>query len=239
MASLRLDKMLAHTGLGTRKEIKKLARAGEILVNGQVVRDTAQKIDPDRDEVVVCGEPVHYREHIYLMLHKPAGYISATEDRSLPTVLELLAEPYADRELFPVGRLDRDTEGLLLLTNDGKLAHELLSPKKHVPKTYLVRVDSPVTAGQWSALELGVVLDDGYRTRPARLEALPGDPCAVLLTITEGKYHQVKRMFAAVGQRVLYLKRLAMGGLWLDQALAPGQYRELTAAELALLQGEK
>lgn len=239
MASLRLDKMLAHMGLGTRRDIKKLARAGEILVNGQVVRDTAQKIDPDRDEVVVCGEPVHYREHIYLMLNKPAGYISATEDRSLPTVLELLAGPYAGRELFPVGRLDRDTEGLLLLTNDGKLAHELLSPKKHVPKTYLVRVDSPVTAEQWAALEQGVVLDDGYQTRPARLEALSGDPSAVLLTITEGKYHQVKRMFAAVGHRVLYLKRLAMGGLWLDQVLAPGQYRELSAAELALLQGKK
>lgn len=238
MANLRLDKMLAHMGLGTRKDIKKLARAGEILVNGQAVRDTAQKVDPERDEVLVCGEPVHYREHIYLMLNKPAGYISATEDRSLPTVLELLAEPYAGRELFPVGRLDRDTEGLLLLTNDGKLAHELLSPKKHVPKTYLVRVDSPVTEEQWTALEQGVVLDDGYRTRPARLEALAGDSSAVLLTITEGKYHQVKRMFAAVGNRVRYLKRLAMGGLWLDEALAPGQYRELTAAELALLRGK-
>ncbi|MFZ5590249.1 MAG: pseudouridine synthase [Bacillota bacterium] len=239
MAGLRLDKMLAHMGLGSRKDIKKLARAGEIVVNGMVVRDTAQKIHPDRDEVVVGGQPVRYREHIYLMMNKPAGYISATEDRSLLTVLELLSDQYACFELFPVGRLDRDTEGLILLTNDGKLAHELLSPKKHVPKTYLVRIDSMVTADQRLALEQGVTLDDGYRTLPAKLEVVQDKSVEVLLTITEGKYHQVKRMFASVGKKVLYLKRLAIGGLWLDENLAPGQYRELTDEELELLRSQK
>ncbi len=244
--TMRLDKLLAHSGYGTRSEIKLLVKRGGVQVNGKKAKDSGQQVNPERDEVLVDGEKVVYREFVYLMLHKPPGYVSATEDTRDPTVLDLIGEEYSHFDLFPVGRLDKDTEGLLLLTNDGKLAHELLSPKKHVPKTYFARVSGgPVGESDSTAFTAGVRLDDGYVTLPAQLNILePGDAVTgtearIELTIMEGKFHQVKRMFEAVGKKVIYLKRISMGSLSLDHTLGLGAYRELTEEELAALTLQK
>ncbi|KIL36266.1 RNA pseudouridine synthase [Gordoniibacillus kamchatkensis] len=238
---LRLDKLLAHMGFGTRSELKKLAKSGAIQVNGQTVKDSGLQVDPAADRISVDGEPVQYREFIYLMLHKPPGFVSATEDARDRTVLELLSDHYRHFAPFPVGRLDKDTEGLLLLTNDGKLAHNLLSPRKHVPKTYIARVEGAVGADDVRAFAAGVTLDDGYVTLPAelRIEQSAAESADGLshieLTITEGKFHQVKRMFEAVGKKVKYLKRITMGPLRLDPDLPLGECRELTGDELEAL----
>lgn len=239
--------MLGHMGYGTRSEIKKAVKNGEITVNGLVVKDSGLQVDPYADEVTVSGERVRpYREFIYLLMNKPAGVVSATEDTRDKTVVDLLAPEYAAFEPFPVGRLDKDTEGLLLLTNDGQLAHKLLSPKKHVPKTYFAEVAGRVTEADGEAFERGVTLDDGYVTLPGKLRILSAQPDAqdpdtwrsrIELTITEGKFHQVKRMFEAVGKKVTYLKRLSMGSLQLDEQLPLGGVRELTDEELSALQG--
>jgi 16S rRNA pseudouridine516 synthase len=241
--TMRLEKLLAHTGYGTRSEIKRLVKTGTVTVNDRPVNDGGIQVDPERDRITVDGDIVRYRESVYLMLNKPQGVISATEDSRERTVLDLLAPEYRRFEPFPVGRLDKDTEGLLLLTNDGKLAHNLLSPRKHVPKTYFAEVEgAAVTEEDTRAFAQGVALDDGYVTMPARLVILQsGDPAAdkfskIELTIMEGKFHQVKRMFQAVGKRVVFLKRMSMGALLLDEHLAPGQYRELTPEELHQLQ---
>lgn len=240
-ATLRLDKLLAHTGFGTRSEIKLLVKRGAVSVNGKRVKDSGMQVNPGKDEIHVDGEPVVYREFVYLMLNKPQGVISATEDTRDRTVLDLLDEEYAHFDLFPVGRLDKDTEGLLLLTNDGKLAHNLLSPRKHVPKTYYAEVEGAVDEGDQAAFARGVVLDDGYVTMPAELLIIePGDPgqskrSRIELIIMEGKFHQVKRMFQSVGKRVVFLKRIAMGPLKLDPELPVGKYRELTEQELHAL----
>jgi 16S rRNA pseudouridine516 synthase len=241
--TMRLDKLLAHSGYGTRSEIKLLVKRGGVQVNGKKAKDSGQQVNPERDEVLADGEKVVYREFVYLMLHKPPGYVSATEDTRDPTVLDLIGAEYSHFDLFPVGRLDKDTEGLLLLTNDGKLAHELLSPKKHVPKTYFAQVSGgPVGVEDAEAFREGVRLDDGYVTLPAHLTILePGDAgieARIELTIMEGKFHQVKRMFEAVGKKVVYLKRISMGSLSLDHTLALGAYRELTEEELAGLRPE-
>jgi 16S rRNA pseudouridine516 synthase len=238
-ADMRLDKLLVHMGVGSRNEVKQMAKQGLVCVDGRAVKDTSLKVDAQRSLIEVNGQRIVFRAFIYLMMHKPAGVISATEDRTLKTVTDLLPAEYAHFSPFPVGRLDRDTEGLLLLTNDGKLAHELLSPRKHVPKTYFAFVDGAVTAADGAAFASGVTLDDGYVTLPAqlRIEAVEGQQSRVLLTITEGKFHQVKRMFAARGKTVTYLKRLSMGSLHLDEQLLPGQVRELTEAELERLKG--
>lgn len=239
--TLRLDKLLAHTGFGTRSEIKQLVKRGLVSVNEKPVKDSGVQVDPQRDRVTVEGEAVLYREFVYLMLHKPQGVVSATEDTRDRTVLDLLDEQYAHFDLFPVGRLDKDTEGLLLLTNDGKLAHNLLSPRKHVPKTYYAKVEGKVGQADVEAFQNGVTLDDGYVTMPAKL-VLPDSGCPsddglshIELTIMEGKFHQVKRMFQSVGKKVVYLKRISMGPLVLDPNLPLGQSRELTAAELEQL----
>lgn len=240
-ATLRVDKLLAHTGFGTRSEIKQLVKRGAVSVNGKTIKDSGQQVHPERDEVRVDGEPVMYREFVYLMLNKPQGVVSATEDSRDRTVLDLLERQYAHFDLFPVGRLDKDTEGLLLLTNDGKLAHNLLSPRKHVPKTYYAEVEGAVDEGDQAAFALGVTLDDGYVTMPAQLNILhKGNPeqlelSRIELTIMEGKFHQVKRMFQAVGKRVVFLKRITMGPLQLDPLLRAGTCRELTEVELELL----
>ncbi len=234
----RLDKILAHMGYGTRSEIKKLAKAKRVRVNGTIVKDSGTHVDPHRDRIDVDGETVVYRDFIYLMMNKPQGVVSATEDARDRTVLDLLGDAERHFRPFPVGRLDKDTEGLLLLTNDGMLAHQLLSPRKHVPKTYYAEVEGTVDENDEAAFRRGVVLDDGYETLPAKLVVLDVDhkeetPVSrIELTITEGKFHQVKRMFAAVGKKVTYLKRIAMGPLQLDERLVPGKYRELTAEEL-------
>lgn len=262
---MRLDKMLGNLGYGSRSEIKALIKQGAVAVNGSPARDPGQQVDPAQDAVTLDGETVRYRDAVYVVMHKPAGVISATEDVRQRTVLDLLDDELKVFSPFPVGRLDKDTEGLLLLTSDGKLAHELLSPRRHVPKTYRALVAGEVGAAEAEMFRKGVTLDDGYVTMPAeltvlasagaeeagthpamaepmgriapgRLEDAGGRPlCWVELTIFEGKFHQVKRMFQAVGRQVLYLRRVAMGPLELDPQLAPGQYRELTEEEIAAL----
>ena len=236
MKTMRLDKVLAHLGYGSRKEIKKMVKDRIIYVNGALVKDASQHVQPDIDIITVKGEPIDYKEFIYLMLNKPAGVISATEDQDAETVIDLLEHKYQSFHPFPVGRLDKDTEGLLIITNDGKLSHSLLSPKKHVPKTYYAQVAGKVTAEDIKIFSEGVVLEDGYTTLPSHLIILQSDNISEIeLTIYEGKYHQVKRMFLAVGKEVLYLKRIKMGKLELDPNLPLGQYRSLEPQELEIL----
>lgn len=289
--TMRLDKMLGNLGYGTRSGIKQLVRQGAVTVNGQRAKDPGMQINPAKDEVVLDGETIAYRDTVYVMLHKPAGVVSATEDLRDRTVLDLLGSDVTVHSPFPVGRLDKDTEGLLLLTNDGKLAHELLSPRKHVPKTYRALVAGEVDETDKEAFRAGVTLDDGYVTMPAQLQVLAASSaaggqvgegagslvagvaagegagsateelpaaaeslysaemaeaiaiagrgtaehttlCWIELTIHEGKFHQVKRMFEAVGKKVVYLRRVSMGPLVLDPELRPGKWRELTADEV-------
>ena len=228
----RLDKLLASTGRWSRAEAKRLVREGRVLAGGRAAVSAAEKYDPETARLTVDGEPLRTREHVYVMLYKPAGVLSATEDGRGATVLDLLPETYRKRGLFPVGRLDKDTEGLLLLTDDGALAHELLSPKKHVDKVYFVRVAGMLTEDDCAAFAAGVALAGGFKCLPAELKILSaGAESEALVTLREGKFHQIKRMLAARGKPVLYLKRLSMGPLSLDGALAPGEWRELTEAE--------
>lgn len=234
---MRIDKLLANTGYGSRKEVKKLLKSGSVTVEGDIVKDPKTQVIPEQQSIYVYGEEVHYREFIYLMMNKPVDVISATEDVREKTVIDLLHPDDAVMSPFPVGRLDKDTEGLLLLTNDGKLAHQLLSPKKDVPKTYFAVVKGFVNEDDKVAFQQGVTLDDGYETKPGFLEILKaGERSDIELTITEGKFHQVKRMFAAVGKQVIYLKRISMGPLQLDEELALGEYRALTEEEVVQLQ---
>lgn len=236
MAIVRLDKLLANMGYGSRKEVKQLLKQKEVTVDGEVVKNSAMHVDPETQIVEVYGERVHYIEFIYMMMNKPPGVISATEDVRDETVIDLL-DPFVQHfEPFPVGRLDKDTEGLLLLTNDGDLAHNLLSPKKHVPKTYYAKIDGVVTEADIEAFKRGVELDDGYMTKPGELVILKSAQTSEIeLTIMEGKFHQVKRMFKSVGKTVTYLKRISMGSLKLDETLELGDYRELTEEELEAL----
>ncbi|MGD6855626.1 pseudouridine synthase [Bacillus infantis] len=233
---MRIDKVLANLGYGSRKEVKKLLKDGSVTVNDEKIKDAKQHVDPEKDLIRINGETVEYREFIYLMMNKPPGVISATEDNRDETVIDLLEAEDLIFEPFPVGRLDKDTEGLLLITNDGQLAHRLLSPKKHVPKTYFAVIDQEVTDEDVMAFRKGVILDDGYATKPGELNILKsGERSDIELTITEGKFHQVKRMFEAVGKKVVYLQRLSMGPLQLDETLELGEYRELTEEELQSL----
>lgn len=239
--TLRLDKILSHMGVGTRSELKKMVKQGRIHVDGKAVKDSGVQVNPEVNVIEADGERIVYREMIYLMLHKPPGVVSATEDARDKTVLDLLRKEDRVFNPFPVGRLDKDTEGLLILTNDGPLAHDLLSPRKHVPKTYEARVLGNVDEEDVQRFKAGVQLDDGYETLPAELTILGREESeedtisSISLIIHEGKFHQVKRMFQAVGKRVIYLKRVAMGDLELASDLAIGSYRELTADELNLL----
>lgn len=230
---LRIDKILSNVGYGSRAEIKKYCKYGIVFVNGEMVNNPGLQVDPENDEIIFDGEKVNYREFIYIMLNKPGGYISATYDKFDPIVLDLIDPSYLVFEPFPVGRLDKDTEGLLVLTNDGQLSHRVLSPKKHVPKTYYAKVEGKVTNEDILEFEKGVVLDDGYKTMPSKLNILKSDEISEIeLTINEGKFHQVKRMFESVGKKVVYLKRLSMGNLKLDESLSLGEYRELTLDEI-------
>lgn len=233
MAKLRLDKILADTGRWSRREAKELIRRGRVRVDGSPARSGEEKYEAEGLDLTVDGEAVFHREYTYLMLHKPAGVLSATEDRRQPTVLDLLPPELQRRGLFPVGRLDRDTEGLLLLTNNGELAHRLLSPKYHVDKVYLVQVEGVLDQEDCLAFAAGMTLGDGLECLPAKLEPLPelgGD--WGLVTLREGKFHQIKRMLAAREKPVRYLKRLSMGSLKLDRALKKGEYRTLTPKEV-------
>ncbi|AXU70463.1 rRNA pseudouridine synthase [Clostridioides difficile] len=233
----RIDKILSNLGYGSRSEIKKYCKQGSVVVNGSEVSNPGTQVDTENDEILFNGEEVIYREYIYLIMNKPDGYISATTDKYDPTVLDLIDLSYLAFEPFPVGRLDKDTEGLLVLTNDGKLSHRVLSPKKHVPKTYYAKIDGVVTEEDVEAFLEGVVLDDGYKTMPSQLNILKSDDeSEIELTIHEGKFHQVKRMFESVGKKVVYLKRLSMGNLKLDESLELGEYRELTDEEVKLIE---
>lgn len=237
---MRIDKLLANSGYGSRKDVKKLLKDGFVKVNDEVIKDGKVHVNPERDQVIVQGEVLEYKKFIYLMMNKPADVISATEDFRDQTVIDLLDEDDARYNPFPVGRLDKDTVGLLLLTNDGQLAHQLLSPKKHVDKTYYAKINDAVTEEDIVKFQQGVELDDGYVTKPGKLVILNKSEVQseIELTITEGKFHQVKRMFEAVGKKVVYLKRIRMGNLALDESLAEGEYRELTMEELELLKGK-
>lgn len=233
---MRVDKLLSNMGFGSRKEVRQLLKKGAVRVNAETVKDASAHVSPVEDEITVLGERVVYKEFIYLMMHKPQGVLSATEDSRDKTVIDLLDAESRHFEPFPVGRLDKDTEGFLLLTNDGKLTHNLLSPKKEVPKIYYAHIEGIVTEDDIERFAEGVTLDDGYLTKPGLLRILKSaDLSEIELTITEGKFHQVKRMFEAVDKKVVYLKRLSMGPISLDENLPLGSYRELTENELALL----
>lgn len=229
----RLDKLLAGTGKWSRREVKALVRQGLVRVDGRLAASAEDKLDPAAAIITVAGETISLCRFTYVMLHKPAGVLTATEDRKQPTVLDLLPPELRRIGLAPVGRLDKDTEGLLLLTNDGELAHRLLSPKYHVDKRYLARVDGELSATDAEAFARGMTLGDGLECLPAGLELLPDHACIV--TLREGKFHQVKRMLAARGAPVLYLKRLSMGPLVLEDSLAAGAYRLLRAEEILAL----
>ncbi|MDY3958530.1 pseudouridine synthase [Romboutsia timonensis] len=234
---MRVDKLLSNVGVASRAELKKYCKQGLISVNGKVINNPGVQVDSENDDVRFNGEKIVYREFVYIMLNKPDGYISATYDKYDPIVLDLIDQSYLVFEPFPVGRLDKDTEGLLVLTNDGQLAHRVLSPKKHVPKTYYAKIQGKVTEEDILAFEKGVILDDGYETMPSQLKILKSDDMSEIeLTIHEGKFHQVKRMFESVGKKVVYLKRLSMGKLKLDESLGLGEYRELTEEEVKLIE---
>lgn len=239
MGTMRLDKFLVEMKKGSRSEVKKLIKSGRVTVDGRTVREPEQKFDPERAQISLDGQTVSYASFEYFMLNKPQGVVSATEDRRFQTVVDLIGDARR-KDLFPAGRLDIDTEGLLLITNDGQLAHQLLSPKKHVDKVYFARVEGILPSDVKEQFAKGLTLDGEVKTLPAQLELLKKGPVSeVRLTIHEGKFHQVKRMFEAVGCRVIYLKRLSMGSLVLDETLAPGEYRRLTDDELRALKGEE
>ncbi len=241
MGEQRLDKIIASTGRFSRREVKALVRQGLVLVDGMPARSADEKADPERAEIAVNGEPIVYRRYTWLMLHKPAGVLSATEDGRGTTVLDLLPEELRRQGLFPVGRLDKDTEGLLLLTNEGGLAHDLLSPRHHVDKEYYVRTAGRLTPEDQAAFRAGMVLGDGLRCMPAELRILRAEETEseAAVTLREGKFHQVKRMLAARGKPVQYLKRVRMGNLTLDPQLQRGQFRFLTAQEVSALRGDR
>lgn len=232
MAQLRLDKLLADTGRWSRKEAKDLIKRGRVQVNGRIASSPEEKYDSEELELLVDGAAVLHETYTYLMLYKPAGLLSATQDRRQGTVLDLLPPELQKRELFPVGRLDKDTTGLLLLTNHGELAHRLLSPRYHVDKVYLAETEGQVDQEDQAAFARGMTLEDGEVCMPAGLEPVENRPGWCCVTLREGKFHQVKRMLAARGKPVLSLKRLSMGNLHLDSALLPGEYRALTSDEV-------
>ena len=225
---MRLDKYIADMGMGTRSEIKKEIKAGKVSVNGMIIKDPSAQVKAG-DDVSFGGKPIIYEEFVYYMMNKPAGVISASDDRNEETVVDLI-RGNKRKDLFPAGRLDRDTEGLLLITNDGQFAHRMLSPKHHIDKKYYVEVEGVLTEDFVSSFAEGLTLPDGLECLPADLELINDSEAYV--TIREGKFHQIKRMFQALGCEVVYLKRLSMGTLELDPELEPGDYRRLTAGEV-------
>ena len=233
--SERLDKILAQSGFGSRKDVKKIIKQGGVSVNGELVKDAATQIYPYDDTLKVWGNIVEFKKYIYIMLNKPSGVLSATRDGLTTTVIDLLEGEFSHRKLFPVGRLDKDTKGLILLTDDGKLAHRLLSPKYRVDKLYYVEVEGKLDEDDIDAFETGIELDD-FTTLPAKLDIIEADDISrAFVTICEGKFHQVKRMMKAQGKEVVYLERLSLGPLCLDETLEPGEWRELTEEETQLL----
>ena len=234
---MRLDKFLCETGFGTRSQVKELLKKGQVTVNGVAAKKPEQKIDEHKDQIICQGKEASYEKYVYYMLHKPAGVVSATEDKREKTVLDLLKPEDRRDGIFPVGRLDKDTEGFLLLTDDGDLAHRLLSPRKHVDKSYYAKIAGSVVEAHIERFREGLDIGDEKKTLPAVLEILTSgsETSEIRITIHEGRFHQVKRMFEAVGCKVTYLKRLSMGAVALDETLAPGDYRPLNEKERELL----
>lgn len=231
---MRLDKLLANMGFGSRKDVRNLIRKKHVTINFEVERNGSIHVDPYNDIIKVDNERVYYQKYVYVMLNKAPGYISATRDAKEKTVIDLLAEDIKHFEPFPVGRLDKDTEGLLLLTNDGDLAHQLTSPNKNIEKIYFAKIQGKVTEKDVQKFLKGVTLEDGYITKEAKLNVLLSDDISeVEITITEGKFHQVKRMFAAIDKKVIYLQRIQMGEISLDESLGLGEYRMLNDDELS------
>lgn len=233
----RLDKVLSNLGYGTRKEVKSMVKKSMIEVNGVVIKDSGLAIEPEKCKIKVNGEEVNYRKYIYIMMNKPSGVVSATFDNYDETVIDLLDDEYKIFDPFPVGRLDKDTEGLLLITNDGELNHRLISPKWHVDKKYYAEINRPVSDEDVNAFSQGVVLDDGYKCLPGKLNIISSteNGSEVEVTIHEGKFHQVKRMFESLGKEVVFLKRTNFGPLELDSTLEEGGYRELSQKEISIL----
>jgi len=233
----RIDKILSNLGHGTRKEVKAILKKGKVEVDGVIISDNAMKIDPDKAVIKVSGEEINYRKYIYLIMNKPAGVVSATVDKHDETVIDLIDDAYRAFDPFPIGRLDRDTVGLILITNDGELNHKLIAPKNHVDKVYYAEINKFVDQSDVSVFKKGVVIDDGYKCMPAQLKILNADEngAEVMVTIQEGKFHQVKRMFESVEKKVVFLRRVSFGPLKLDENLAEGQCRELSEEEINLL----
>lgn len=233
----RLDKIISNLGYGSRKEVKDLVKKKLVEVDGEIVKDNKMKIDPENSVIKISGEELFYRKHIYLMMNKPDGVVSATHDSRDETVIDLLYVDHQAFDPFPVGRLDKDTVGLLFLTNDGELNHRLISPKWGVDKVYFAKIDKKVTESDIEKFKNGITLDDGYLCKEAKLEVLNSsdEGSEIHITIHEGKFHQVKRMFEAVGKSVTYLQRIEFGGLKLDPELEEGEYRELTDEEITHL----
>lgn len=239
MANIRLDKYLADMQVGTRSQVKEYIRKGRITVNDLKVKASDLKVNSDTDVIFFDGHNIAYEEFEYYILNKPAGVLSATRDKHAETVLDLI-EDKLRKDLFPVGRLDKDTEGLLMITNDGALAHDLLSPKKHVDKTYYARINGQILPKHVTEFAEGLTLDNDFKTLPAKLKILKsGEESEIEITIHEGKFHQVKRMFEKIGTEVVYLKRISMGTLVIDKNLEPGEYRKLTADEVNSLKNIK
>lgn len=234
---MRIDKLLSELGIASRKEAAKAARSGGVTVDGAMVKDLSKHVDPEGCKICYLGREVVYQKYTYVMLNKPEGYVSATDDKSLPYVTELLPEELRRRELFPVGRLDRDTTGLMILTNNGQLAHSLLSPKRHVKKEYFFTAKEPLKEGAEQSFREGITLADGYECKSAEIILSPGRREGTIV-LTEGKYHQIKRMIAAMDNRVTSLERISFGGIPLDANLQRGQWRYLTNDEIALLEGK-
>ena len=232
---MRIDKFISELGVASRKEAAKIAKGGGVLVDGVAVRDLSAHINPDVQRVTFLGRELSYSKYVYVMLNKPAGYVSATEDSRLPVVTELLPEELRKRELFPVGRLDRDTVGLMILTNDGNLAHLLLSPKRHVAKDYYFESAEPLPAHAEEKFASGIILADGYECKEAKISLDEGRRSGII-TLTEGKYHQIKRMVASFDNAVTYLKRTSFATIPLDESLAQGEWRYLSDEEIKILQ---
>ena len=232
---MRIDKLLSDMGLATRSEARAACKSGQILVDGKAVKDSSCHVDPARQSITFRGREISYRKHTYVMLNKPEGYVSATEDSKLPVVTELLDTELRKMELFPVGRLDKDTTGLMILTNNGPLAHRVLSPKHHVPKVYRFTAAEPMADGVEEKFRDGVTLADGYECKSAII-VLNDDRMGGFITLTEGKYHQIKRMVASTHNRVVTLERISFGEIELDRSLARGEYRLLTDSEIATLE---
>jgi 16S rRNA pseudouridine516 synthase len=239
MAHERIDKVLSNMGFGSRREIKEKVKKKVIFVNGELVLDPGMKVDPEQDKIIMEGEEVFYRKYIYLMMNKPQGVVSATMDNHDKTVIDLLPFDYKTFDPAPVGRLDKDTVGLLLITNDGELNHKLLSPKKHVDKVYYAYLRDEAKDEDILAFRKGIVLEDGYKCMEASLTIGEEDKREVHVTIHEGKFHQVKRMFLSIGNEVTYLQRISFGTLTLDKDLEEGEFRELTKDELEELINDK